>query len=42
MLFKKNLKKYWNFEISNRKSNKIWVEKGSESVNFIIDQWNHG
>ena len=27
-----------NFEISNRKSNKIWVEKGGESVNFIIDQ----
>ena len=34
MLFKK----ISNFEISNRKSNKIWVEKGGESVNFIIDQ----
>ena len=38
MLFKK----ISNFEISNRKSNKIWVEKGGESVNFIIDQSNHG
>ena len=34
MLFKK----ISNFEISNRKSSKIWVEKGGESVNFIIDQ----
>ena len=34
MLFKK----ISNFEISNCKSNKTWVEKGGESVNFIIDQ----
>ena len=24
---------------SNRKSNKMWVDK---DINFIIDQWNHG
>ena len=26
---------------SNRKTNKIWEDKGIKAANFVIDQWNH-